>query len=141
MFGKYSLLGIVSSIPIACLMTAPLAAEGSLYISYPPADYQTATDRIFVIGSAPSEGYVSINNQPVPRSKKGHFASVFNLKVGKNTFEIDYKNQHKRSSSREPPARRRKHLKIFRPQIRSNLKATWRGMPRRISLLWRIGSD
>ncbi len=95
MFGKYSLLGILGSIPIACLMTAPLAAEGSLYISYPPADYQTATDRIFVIGSAPSEGYVSINNKPVPRSKKGHFASVFNLKVGKNTFEIDYKNQHK----------------------------------------------
>jgi N-acetylmuramoyl-L-alanine amidase len=95
MFGKYSLLGIVGSIPIACLMIAPLAAEGSLYISYPPADYQTATDRIFVIGSAPSEGYVSINNKPVPRSKKGHFASVFNLKVGKNTFEIDYKNQHK----------------------------------------------
>ena len=78
-------------------MTAPLhrTAEGSLYISYPPADYQTATDRIFVIGSAPSEGNVSINNKPVPRSKKGHFASVFNLKVGKNTFEIDYKNQHK----------------------------------------------
>ncbi len=95
MFGKYSLLGILGSIPIACLMIAPLAAEGSLYISYPPADYQTATDRIFVIGSAPSEGYVSINNKPVPRSKKGHFASVFNLKVGKNTFEIDYKNQHK----------------------------------------------
>jgi N-acetylmuramoyl-L-alanine amidase len=95
MFGKYSLLGIVGSIPIACLMTSPIAAEGSLYISYPPADYQTATDRIFVIGSAPSEGYVSINNKPVPRSKKGHFASVFNLKVGKNTFEIDYKNQHK----------------------------------------------
>ncbi len=95
MFGKYSHLGISSSLPIVCLLAAPIAAESSLYISYPPADYQTATDKIFVIGSAPSEGEVSINNKPVPRSKKGHFASVFNLKVGKNTFEIDYKNQHK----------------------------------------------
>ncbi len=96
MLGKHSHLGIfLSSIPIACLMATPLTAEGTLYISYPPADYQTSTDRIFVIGSAPSEGYVSINNKPVPRSKKGHFASIFDLKVGKNRFEIDYKNQHK----------------------------------------------
>jgi N-acetylmuramoyl-L-alanine amidase len=95
MFGKYSHLGILSSIPLACLMAAPLAAEGTLYISYPPANHQTSSERIFLIGSAPSEGNVSINNKPVPRSKKGHFASMFDLKVGKNRFEIDYKNQRK----------------------------------------------
>lgn len=95
MFGKYSHLGSLGGIAISCLVAAPLAAERSLYISYPPADYQTAADRVFLIGSAPSEGQVSINNQRIPRSKKGHFASVFNLKFGKNTFEIAYKNQHK----------------------------------------------
>jgi N-acetylmuramoyl-L-alanine amidase len=95
MFGKYSHLGIFGGITIACLVAAPIDAVETLYVSYPPADYQTAADRIFVIGSAPSVGEVSINNQPVPRSQKGHFASVFNLKVGKNIFEIDYKNQHK----------------------------------------------
>jgi N-acetylmuramoyl-L-alanine amidase len=104
MLGKYSHLGILGGMTISCVVVAPLAAQlaapqtdtsKSLYVSYPPADYQTASDRIFLIGSAPSEGNVSVNNQPVPRSQKGHFASVFNLKVGKNTFAIDYKGQTK----------------------------------------------
>ena len=95
MFGKHSQLGILGGITIACLAAAPLIAAESLYVSYPPADYQTAADRIFVIGSAPSDGQVSIDHKPVPRSQKGHFASVFNLKVGKNTFNINYKGQNK----------------------------------------------
>ncbi len=95
MFGKYSQLGILGSITISCLAATSVIASESLYVSYPPADYQTAADRIFVIGSAPSEGQVSIDNKPVPRSQKGHFASVFNLKVGKNTFNINYKGERK----------------------------------------------
>jgi N-acetylmuramoyl-L-alanine amidase len=95
MFGKHSQLGILGGITISCLAAAPLIAAESLYVSYPPADYQTAADRIFVIGSAPSDGQVSIDHKPVPRSQKGHFASVFNLKVGKNTFNINYKGQNK----------------------------------------------
>jgi N-acetylmuramoyl-L-alanine amidase len=100
MLGKYSHLGILGGMTISCLVAAPLtraqlAASKSLYVSYPPADYQTAADRVFVIGSAPSEGKVSINKTPIPRSQKGHFASVFNLKVGKNTFDINYQGQSK----------------------------------------------
>jgi N-acetylmuramoyl-L-alanine amidase len=106
MLGKYSHLGILGGaiglsticVPlVAAQLISPQAATSkSLYVSYPPADYQTASDRIFLIGSAPSEGKVSVNNQPVPRSQKGHFASVFNLKVGKNTFEVDYQGQSKK---------------------------------------------
>jgi N-acetylmuramoyl-L-alanine amidase len=104
MLGKYSYLGILGSAiflspfvtpMVMAQMAAPSATSKSLYVSYPPADYQTAADRIFLIGSAPSEGKVSINNKSVPRSEKGHFASVFNLKVGKNSFEVDYKGQTK----------------------------------------------
>jgi N-acetylmuramoyl-L-alanine amidase len=101
MLGKYSHLGIVSGIACSCLLIAPivaaqLATSKSLYISYPPADYQTGSDRIFLIGSAPSAGMVSVNNKSVPRSPKGHFASAFELKVGKNTFEVDYQGQTKK---------------------------------------------
>jgi N-acetylmuramoyl-L-alanine amidase len=96
MFGKYSQLGILGGMTIALVAAAPTIAAESLYISYPPADYQTASDRIFLIGSAPTGGEVTIDNKPVPRSQKGHFAVTYNLKVGKNAFEIDYKNQHKR---------------------------------------------
>jgi N-acetylmuramoyl-L-alanine amidase len=104
MLGKYSQLGIVGSAIVLCPFVAPIvmaqltppdAASKSLYVSYPPADYKTAADRIFLIGSAPSEGKVSINQTSVPRSLKGHFASVFNLKVGKNIFDVDYKGQTK----------------------------------------------
>jgi N-acetylmuramoyl-L-alanine amidase len=38
---------------------------------------------------------VSINDKLIPRSAKGHFASVFNLKVGKNSFQVDYQGQKK----------------------------------------------
>ncbi len=95
MFRKYSHLGILGSIAVGCLIAAPSIAAESLYISYPPANHQTGADRIFLIGSAPSDGQVSINQKPVDRSPKGHFASSYELKVGKNTFELKYKNETK----------------------------------------------
>jgi N-acetylmuramoyl-L-alanine amidase len=104
MLGKYSQLGILGGAIALCPIVAPIvmaqlatpdATSKSLYVSYPPANHQTSADRIFLIGSAPSEGSVSINSKSVPRSLKGHFASVFNLKVGKNSFEVDYKGQTK----------------------------------------------
>ncbi len=95
MFGKYSHLGILGSIAASCLIAAPSIAAESLYVSYPPADYKTESDRIFLIGSAPNDGQVSINKSPIVRSPKGHFASSFELKVGKNTFEIKYKGETK----------------------------------------------
>jgi N-acetylmuramoyl-L-alanine amidase len=99
MFGKYAYLGIFGGIAISAMTVAPLVRAqiptSKLYISYPPANYQTTADRIFLIGSAPTEGKVSVNNKFVPRSGQGHFASVYDLKVGKNTFEIDYKGQSK----------------------------------------------
>jgi N-acetylmuramoyl-L-alanine amidase len=104
MLGKYSQLGILGGAIALCPLVTPVvmaqlavpdATSKSLYVSYPPADHQTSADRIFLIGSAPSEGKVSINSKSVPRSLKGHFASVFNLKVGKNSFEVDYKGQTK----------------------------------------------
>jgi N-acetylmuramoyl-L-alanine amidase len=95
MFGKYSHLGILGGIAVSCLIAAPSIAAESLYVSYPPANYQTESDRIFLIGSAPNDGQVSINKNPIVRSPKGHFASSFDLKQGKNIFEIKYKGETK----------------------------------------------
>ena len=108
MLGKYSQLGLLGGIAIVCVMPSRIAASESLYISYPPAVYQTSSDRIFLIGSAPTGGDVTIDQKPIPRSQKGHFAAVFNLKVGKNTFEVNYKGQTKtikvtRSPGAVPP--------------------------------------
>ena len=105
MLGKYSHLGLLGGAIVSSSLCVPLVAaqlvtpqpatSKSLYVSYPPADYQTAAERVFLIGSAPVAGKVSVNNKFVPRSQQGHFASVFDLKVGKNTFEVDYKGQSK----------------------------------------------
>ncbi len=105
MLGKYSHLGLLGCAIVSSSICVPLVAaqlvapqqatSKSLYVSYPPADYQTAADRVFLIGSAPVAGKVSVNHKFVPRSQQGHFASVFDLKVGKNTFEVDYKGQSK----------------------------------------------
>jgi N-acetylmuramoyl-L-alanine amidase len=108
MFRKYSHLGILGSIAVGCLIAAPSIAAEALYVSYPPVNHQTGSDRIFLIGSAPSDGQVSINKNPVARSPKGHFASSYDLKVGKNTFELKYKDETKiitvtRKSANIPP--------------------------------------
>ncbi len=95
MFGKYSHLGILGGIVVSCLIAAPSIAAESLYVSYPPANYQTESDRIFLIGSAPNDAQILINKNPIVRSPKGHFASSFDLKQGKNIFEIKYKGETK----------------------------------------------
>jgi N-acetylmuramoyl-L-alanine amidase len=95
MFGKYSssvILGAIATVAIV----APAHPSGSkLHVSYPPASHKTDAEQVFIIGSAPTDGEVKIGNQIVPRSPKGHFASVFPLKVGSNTITIEYKGETK----------------------------------------------
>jgi N-acetylmuramoyl-L-alanine amidase len=94
MLGKYSIgsLGILAAVAIA----SPILADGKgLTVSYPPTTHKTDAEQIFAIGSAPTTGEVKINEQVVPRSPNGHFASVLPLKIGKNTISIEYKGQTK----------------------------------------------
>ena len=87
-----SLLGLI----ILGSFTTPSLAwaqENTLKIVYPPANHQTNTDKIFLLGTAPPTGQVLINNQPIKRSKSGHFAPSFPLEVGENRFTVTYDNQ------------------------------------------------
>lgn len=75
-------------------MAIPVAtAEQPLYLAYPPKNHQTTSEKIFLIGTASPVGEVSINGQPIQRSKAGHFAPSFPLKVGDNIFTLRYKNR------------------------------------------------
>ncbi|KYC43017.1 N-acetylmuramoyl-L-alanine amidase [Scytonema hofmannii PCC 7110] len=87
-----SLLGlvIISSIVTSNIV---LAQEQSLKIVYPPATHQTSASKVFFIGTAPSNGQVLFNGKPIARSKAGHFAPSFPLKLGENTFNIRYQEQ------------------------------------------------
>ncbi|NJN73848.1 MAG: N-acetylmuramoyl-L-alanine amidase, partial [Limnothrix sp. RL_2_0] len=63
-----------------------------LNLSYPPNNHKTTAEQIFFIGSAPTTGTVTLNGKTLDRSDLGHFAPSLPLKVGPNTFTIQYKN-------------------------------------------------
>ena len=89
-FGAIALLGSVALGTV--LVTSPAVAEQTLQVVYPPADYQTTSNQIFLIGTAP-QGEVFVNGKPIQRSPAGHFAPSFPLTVGDNVFTLRYQNQ------------------------------------------------
>jgi N-acetylmuramoyl-L-alanine amidase len=73
------------------IMILPAVAQDltqALTIVYPPANYETTSAKIFLIGSAPAGGSVLVNGKPIDRSAAGHFAPSFPLQVGANTFTV-----------------------------------------------------
>ena len=66
----------------------PTQAQESLFISYPPNNRQTTSERIFIIGTATGSGELLINNTSVKRSPGGHFAPSFPLEMGDNIFRV-----------------------------------------------------
>jgi N-acetylmuramoyl-L-alanine amidase len=88
------LLGLVifSSISTSSLV---VAQQPSLLVVYPPANHQTSTEKIFFIGTAPTDAPVLINDRQINRSKSGNFAPSFPLKLGENVFKVRYQNQER----------------------------------------------
>jgi N-acetylmuramoyl-L-alanine amidase len=64
-----------------------------LHLTYPPANHQTTASKIFLIGTAPPQGTVLVNGQPISRNAAGHFAPSFPLIVGANRFTLRYGKQ------------------------------------------------
>ncbi len=64
-----------------------------LFLAYPPLTHATTSDRIFLIGTAPRQGNVTVNGQTISRNAAGHFAPRFPLQVGKNRFVLQYQDQ------------------------------------------------
>ncbi|MEC4812619.1 MAG: N-acetylmuramoyl-L-alanine amidase [Scytonema sp. PMC 1069.18] len=86
---------ILGLILLSSVVTSSIALtpEQSLKVVYPPAIHQTTAQKIFFIGTAPSNGQVFINGKPINRSKSGHFAPSLPLQLGENLFTIRYQNQ------------------------------------------------
>ena len=77
-----------------CLFTSSVAlAQTSLLVVFPPTNYQTSAEKIFFIGTAPTDGQVLINSRPITCSKAGHFSPSFPLQLGENVFKVRYQNQ------------------------------------------------
>jgi N-acetylmuramoyl-L-alanine amidase len=93
-FGVKKLFGLLFLGTIFVLvMVRPVRAEQPLAVVYPPANHQTVADRIFLVGTAPPAGKVLVNGKPIERSRAGHFAPSFPLRIGENTFTLQYQNQ------------------------------------------------
>ncbi|WP_066375849.1 MULTISPECIES: N-acetylmuramoyl-L-alanine amidase [unclassified Anabaena] len=89
---KKFLVPVISS----CFITSSVAlaqATPSLKVVYPRTNHQTSAEKIFFIGTAPPNGQVFINGTPITRSRSGHFAPSFPLKLGENIFQIRHQNQ------------------------------------------------
>jgi N-acetylmuramoyl-L-alanine amidase len=78
------------------LFTSSVAlAQEPLLVVFPPTNYQTSTEKIFFIGTAPPDGQVLINGKLVNRSQAGHFSPSLPLQLGENIFKIRYQNQER----------------------------------------------
>jgi len=75
------------------VLTSPAWAEQPLFVVYPPAEHETTAAQIFLIGTAPIEGEVLVNGNRIYRSRAGHFAPSFPLKLGENIFILRYQDQ------------------------------------------------
>ncbi len=88
---------------LSCILAVSTSAQNSispsipqfipptqLHLTYPPLEHITDSDRLFFIGTAPQDGKVTINNQQINRSPKGHFAPSLPLQLGENNFSIKY---------------------------------------------------
>lgn len=86
-----NLLGLVI---LGCIVTSSVAlAEPSLKVVFPETSYQTSSQKIFFLGTAPPDGQVLINSKPITRSKAGHFSPSFPLQLGENLFTVRHDNQ------------------------------------------------
>lgn len=74
-------------------ITSVAWAEQKLMVVYPTDGYETAAAKIFLIGTAPAAGAVTINGQPIQRSAAGHFAPSLPLQLGDNQFILRYQQQ------------------------------------------------
>ena len=77
---------------IIAIASVAVAAQ-PLFVAYPPANHKTIADRIFLIGTAPPTGQVSVNGNQISRTAAGHFAPTFPLQLGENVFSLRYENQ------------------------------------------------
>lgn len=81
------MLGMILAIASVAVAAQPL------FVAYPPANHKTTADRIFLIGTAPPAGQVSVNGSQISRTAAGHFAPTFPLQLGENVFSLRYQNQ------------------------------------------------
>lgn len=86
-------VGLSTSMMLSLTIPTVAWASQPLSVVYPSDGYETSAEKIFLIGTAPPGGEVTINGQVIQRSLDGHFAPSFPLQIGENQFSLRYQNQ------------------------------------------------
>ncbi|MBD2462195.1 N-acetylmuramoyl-L-alanine amidase [Oscillatoria sp. FACHB-1407] len=85
-------MGAIAAL-VTVLSGAIALADQPLFVAYPPDGHETTAAKIFLIGTAPPDGEVTVNGQPIRRSPAGHFAPSFPLEMGDNLFTLRHSDQ------------------------------------------------
>jgi len=93
MFPSFPWLSVFPAIAPIFFAAMNAQAESSLVVAYPPRSHETTAQRIFIIGTAPPQGDVTINGQAIARTAQGHFAPSLPLQVGENRLTVRYGDQ------------------------------------------------
>jgi N-acetylmuramoyl-L-alanine amidase len=81
--------GVGTGVGLVSMMVASVAhAQMPLSVVYPSNEHETSADRIFLIGTAPPDGDVTVNGDVIERSPAGHFAPSIPLALGRNTVTL-----------------------------------------------------
>lgn len=88
-------LALLSGLVALILVGGSVQARSPFNLAYPPANHETTASKIFLIGTAPQGGAVTVNGQAIARSAAGHFAPSFPLQPGANLFTLRYAKQEK----------------------------------------------
>lgn len=89
----FNWVGLSASMVMSLGIPVVAWADQPLSVVYPPDGHKTSAEKIFLIGTAPPGGEVTINGQVIDRSPDGHFAPSFPLQIGENQFNLRYQNQ------------------------------------------------
>jgi N-acetylmuramoyl-L-alanine amidase len=84
------LLFTVGTIAAPTALQAQPTQAQPLQVVYPSPTHETTAAQIFLIGTAPLQGEVLVNGQPIDRSRAGHFAPSFPLQIGENRFTLQH---------------------------------------------------
>jgi N-acetylmuramoyl-L-alanine amidase len=79
---------------VMTMLAQPAFAQSTLKVVYPPPNHETASDRIFLIGTAPASAVLTVNGKVISdRSPTGHFSPSIPLQMGNNTIILQAQAQ------------------------------------------------
>lgn len=96
------LLGVLGLMGLIYLNSPSSANNNQLNIIYPPQTSTVNAKTVYIIGNAPPNSTLKINNTPIKQYDKGIFVATYPLKDGAKTFRVSTNTQTKTITVKAP---------------------------------------